>query len=131
MERASRAVAIPAYDRVMPFGPSDTIRKAIDELLASRPQGEAGGFVIFDDGHDGDFVQFGLIEKGLYLFWPAVSRIPADRVAALLSSPDIEDDGVYADFGRDVAEVERFTLRAFRELFGRNPEKLNVQLELE
>lgn len=115
----------------MPFGASDTIRKAIEKLLASRPPGEPGGFVIFDDGHDGDFVQFGLVEKGLYLFWPAVSRIPANRVAALLPSPDIEDDGVYADFGRDAGAVERFTLRAFRELFGRNPENLNVQLEIE
>jgi hypothetical protein len=115
----------------MPFGPSDSIRKAINELLASRPPGESGGFVIFDDGHDGDFVQFGLLEKGLYLFWPSVSRIPAARVAALLPSPDMEDDGVYADFGRDADAVEKFTMRAFRELFGREPEKINVQIELE
>jgi hypothetical protein len=115
----------------MPFGASDTIRKAVSELLASRPAGQTGGFVIFDDGHDDDFVQFGLIEKGLYLFWPTVSRIPPEQVAALLPNSEIQDDGLYADFGRDVDAVESFTMRAFRELFGREPQELNVQLELE
>jgi hypothetical protein len=132
----------------VPFGTSETIRKAVKELLASRPAGEDGGFVIFSN-EDGDFVQFALVPGGLYLFWPQESDVKADRVAGLLRassfaedpSGDIGglrdgqfvagDDGVYAQFGRNVERVETFTLRAFGELFGSGTEGLEAELELE
>jgi hypothetical protein len=127
----------------MPFGPSDTIRKSLNDLLAAR-----GGFVIFSD-ENGDFVQFSREAAGLGLYWSDVSRIELPRVAALLRSfsfgedksgdiPHLREnffalagDGVYAQFGRDAGRVETFTLRAFRELFGKEPQKLDTELELE
>src|SRR5207237_8527537 len=108
----------------MPFGPSDTIRKSVNQLLAAQ-----GGFVIFTS-ESGDFVQFALDPDGLSLFWPDVSRIEASRVTHLLENLGIAfddaDDGVYAKFGRDVDLAERFTLRAFRALFGEAPTKLDT-----
>jgi hypothetical protein len=106
---------------------SDTIRKALRDLLASK-----GGFVIFSDDR-GDFVQFALFDGGLELAWPEVSRIEPARVTPLLGSVphEIGDDGLYAQFGSDVERAETFTLQAFRELFGKEPQKLDVELELE
>ena len=112
----------------MPFDASGTIRSSVNKLLAAK-----GGFVIFTDA-GGDFVQFALDrEHRLYLFWPDVSRIPGERVTPLLAGIPHEtaDDGVYGTFGRDVDAAVAFTLRAFRELFGREPQKLEVEMELE
>ena len=132
----------------MPFGPSDSIKKALDELLAATPAGQEGGHVIFTDEKE-NWVQFALDPNGLYLYWPDVARTKPDRaIPVLLDSGFVEDhngdiprmrnntyvqadDGLYAQFGRNADSVERFTLRAFREIFGIEPETLDIELEVE
>jgi hypothetical protein len=133
----------------MPFGPSDTIRNAVDRLLSASKPGEQGGFVIFDDGNDIEYVQFSVEPEGLVLFWPEEGpRVPStDRsVPSLLQSFDFrevadlkkmaarvyvtEDDGIYAQFGRDVDLVENFTSAAFEKVYGRfGVQTLNSRVE--
>jgi hypothetical protein len=128
----------------MPFEPGDTIRKAVDRLLASD-----NGFVVFDDGNDDEYVQYSHDPDGLTLFWPAHGpRVPSTQgsVASLLQSFDfrqgkdvkkmtagtyvVESDGLYAQFGRNVDLVENFTAAAFERVYGRlGVEKLNTRLE--
>ncbi len=133
----------------MPFGPSDTIRQAADRLLAASKPGEQGGFVVLDDGDDSEYVQYSVEPEGLMLFWPAEGpRVPSTNggVASLLQSFDfrqtselktmpprtyvVEDDGLYAQFGRDVDLVENFTTAAFERVYGRfGVQKLNSRVE--
>lgn len=133
----------------MPFGPSDTIAKALADLLGSAPAGKSGGFVIFDDGNQDEFVQFSLEPEGLLLFFAAVGRVSAEEAAKVLDripfahdrhadvkglrpkSYVLEDDGVYAQFGRDSESVTSFTLRAFRELFGREAQQVHAEVSIE
>jgi hypothetical protein len=112
-------------------GPEDTVRTNIAKLLASR-----GGFVVFDDGNENEYVQYALEEDGLMLNWPAgYTSIAPDAVAALLRevgvTPDVETDGVYANFGRDADRAVTFTMRAFRELYRKDPPALQARLELD
>lgn len=117
-----------------PFGPSDTIRTALLTLMKTgAAKNQSGGFVIFDLGEDTSFVQFSLEPEGLMLFWPEQAG-PSDDVEKLLgerefadtpdepgllkpSSYTRADDGLYAQFGRDLAAVEQFTLEVFGEVF--------------
>jgi len=126
----------------MPFGPSQTIRDAVEKLI-----GAGSGFVIFDDGNDDEYVQFALESKGLMFNWPtmlAEYKEKLDDVAALLrefqfqegagdldvGAYDIADDGINAQFGKDVDRIERFTLEAFRRLFGKSEWlKLNARVD--
>lgn len=128
----------------MPFGPGDSIRAAIDRLLAG---GE--GFVVFDDGDDREYVQFSLEPGGLMLMWPAGGpRVSSDdsAVTALLQafgfgegttvkdltvrSYVVEDDGIYAQFGRDADLIETFTTAAFEKIYGRfGLQKLNSRVD--
>ncbi len=128
----------------MPLGPGDTIRKAVDNLLKSD-----NGFVVFDDGHDDEYVQYSHDPEGLTLFWPARGpSVPSTEgsVASLLQSFNfqqgkdvkkmpvgtyvVESDGVYAQFGRDVDLVENFTTAAFERVYRRlGLQKLNTRLE--
>ena len=115
----------------MPFGPSDTIRRAVAELLAAKD-----GFVIFDDGNENEYVQYSLEARGLTLMWPAGGpRVPSTDpgVAALLDEHGVryvvENDGIYAEFGRDVDLVEKFTTAAFEKVYRRlGLQKVNVQV---
>src|SRR2546426_11451858 len=126
----------------MPFGPSQTIREAVEKLIAA-----GAGFVIFDDGKEDEYVQFSLEPKGLMFNWPTM--LPSyeeklDEVAALLrefdfheatqnlevGSFEIADDGIYAQFGKDVDRIERFTLETFSRLFAQSEWlKLNVRVD--
>ena len=133
----------------MPFGPSDTIAKGLADLLASAPAGKSGGFVIFNNGNQDEFVQFSLEPEGLLLFWADVGRVSAEEAAKLLDripfahdrhadvkrlhpqSYVLEDDGVYAQFGRDAEGVISFTLRAFGELFGREAQQVQAEVSIE
>ncbi len=128
----------------MPFGPGDTIRKAVDHLLAANT-----GFVVFDDDNDDEYVQYAIEPEGLMLFWPAQGpKVPSTKgtVASLLESFDfrqgkdvrklpvrtyaVESDGLYAQFGRDVDLVENFTTAAFERVYQRlGVQKLNTRLE--
>ncbi len=128
----------------MPSGPGDTIRKAVDRLLASDD-----GFVVFDDGNDDEYVQYSHDPVGLMLFWPAAGpRVPSTEgsVVSLLQSFDfregkdvkkipvgtyvVESDGVYAQFGRNVDLVENFITAAFERVYRRlGVETLNTRLE--
>lgn len=115
----------------MPFGPADTVRSNIDKLLASK-----GGFVVFDDGNELEYVQYSLEPDGLTLNWPSgYTSVKPEEVAALLRNlevaPQVEDDGVYANFGRDAERATTFTMRAFRELYHREPVALNSRLEFD
>ncbi|HSP16498.1 MAG TPA: hypothetical protein VLV78_17270 [Thermoanaerobaculia bacterium] len=113
----------------MPFDPSDTVRASLQKLLAQK-----SGFVVFDDGKDVEYVQYSLEPDGLMLDWPSgYTSVEPEQVAALLRQlkvePDVADDAVYAKFGRDVDKTTTFTMRAFRELYRRDPKRLNVRLE--
>jgi len=120
------------------------IRDALDRLLTSN-----SGFVIFDDGKENEYVQYSLEREGLSLMWPAQGpRVPSTDpgVASLLESHGfqkgknvrgmpagtyvVESDGVYAQFGRDVDLVEKFTTAAFEKVYGRfSVAKVNVRLD--
>jgi hypothetical protein len=128
----------------MPFGPGDDIRKAVEKLL-----GMNDGFVIFDDGDELEYVQYSAGEDELIMMWPAEGpRVPATdaAVSSLLESFDfrrvsdlaelplkayvVEDDGIYACFGRDIDLVENFTTAAFEKVYGRlGLQKLNARVD--
>jgi|SRR6267378_6843703 len=120
----------------MPFGPSDTIRNAVERLLKTGT-----GFVIFDDGNENEYVQYSLEKEGLSLMWPAQGpRVPSTdpAIASVLEAHGlqrgkgyvVEDDGIYAQFGRDVDLVENFTTAAFEKVYGRfGVSKLNARVE--
>jgi hypothetical protein len=133
----------------MPSGPTDTIAKALAELLASAPAGSSGGFVIFDNGNQDEYVQFSVEPEGLLLFWADAGRVSAEEAAKLLDlipfahdrhadvkrlrpkSYVLEDNGVYAQFGRDTESVTSFTMRAFSELFGREAQLVRAEVSIE
>jgi len=136
------------------------IYNAISELILSRPNNEAGGFVIFEGNNENDFVQYSLEENGLSLYWPSSqeglgSRLP--EVMGILSalgikkekpSSEIRDianfiqslkpgtmfmaeDGVYVQGGRNVKLITDMTCYILREVFDFNdPEKVTITLEL-
>lgn len=126
----------------MPFGPSETIRDAVEKLIAA-----GSGFVIFDDGKKDEYVQFAFEPKGLMFNWPTMLpsyEAKIEDVAALLrefdfheASDDLDvgtyevaDDGIDAQFGKDVDRIERFTLEAFHRLFAQSEWlKLNANVE--
>src|SRR5713226_8476694 len=125
----------------MPLGLSETIRAAFARILGAAGAGVKGGFVVFDDGKELEYVQFSVEPAGLMHMWPTeYVEVPVDRVTDLLRTLSftkvdanrtpaertyaVEDDGVYAMFGRDTALAEKFTLKAFEQLFGRTPAKL-------
>ena len=106
------------------------IGDALHKLLA------AGGFVIFDLGDQSEYVQFSKERGSISLFWPNVTEKLASTLAAaaqlaqqLGASTDVADDGLYADFGRDVEKAEQFTTRAFEQIFGKTLFRVNVRQE--
>ena len=126
----------------MPFGPSETIRAAVEKLIAA-----GSGFVIFDDGKEDEYVQFSLEPKGLMFNWPTMLpsyQARLEDVAALLGefefheasadhdvgTYEVAEEGIYAQFGKDVDRIERFTLESFRRLFAQSEWlKLNANVE--
>lgn len=129
-----------------------TVRTAIETLLAAAPEGQRAGFVIFDQGAALQYVQFALQENGLMLNHPTVQ---AGGVTALPHVRDVllelgfleakgavgdlrpnelvvYDDGLYANFGRDVSLAEAATKTCFQRAFGGFDEaKLSVNLDVE
>jgi|SRR5581483_3488532 len=102
----------------MPFGPGDSIRAAIDRLL-----GGGEGFVVFDDGDDLEYVQFSLLRSFGFTAGTTLKDLP-------VRSYVVEDDGVYAQFGRDADLVENFTTAAFEKIYGRfGLQKLNSRFD--
>ena len=126
----------------MPFGPSQTIRDAVEKLIAA-----GAGFVIFDDGDEDEYVQYALEPEGLMFNWPTMLPSYEEKlgdVAALLRKfefreastnlevgmYEISEDGIYAQFGKDIDRIERFTLEVFRRLFGKSEWlKLNARVD--
>jgi len=128
----------------MPFGPGDDIRKAAEKVLRN------GGFVVFDDGDDLEYVQYSMDGGGLMLMWPADGPRVASgdaSVRSLLESMDfrqgsdikkmtpktyvVEDDGIYAQFGHDLDLVENFTTSAFERVYRRlGVKKLNARVDV-
>jgi hypothetical protein len=121
------------------------IRSASEKLLASQPAGQKGGFVIFDCGNDLEFVQFSLEPDGLLLYWPETMKqdgvvdllgelgyAPHPRVDTIAARQYVvADDGIYAQFGRDIDAVETFTTRAFERIFNHlNLARLRAEVEL-
>ena len=113
------------------MGISDAIREAASQVL------KTGGFVIFDDGNELEYVQYSKEGGGLMLMWPADGpNVTATdpRVASLLDFLGVryavESDGIYAQFGTDLDLIENFTTAAFERVYGRlGLQKLNVRVD--
>jgi hypothetical protein len=105
-----------------------SVEEALTKLLA------AGGFAVFDLGDDAEYVQFSREQGHISLMWP--SMVPkmdaAQQLAQQLGArTERADDGLYADFGRDVDAAAQFVDRAFQEIFERTVFHINIRQETE
>ncbi len=132
-----------------------SISKALNTLLASRPPGAEGGFVIFR--WDTDFLQFSLEPLGLMFNWPIVpktadrvplvlevlakaglSRVPAaSNVRGATTEPTepgqfyLANDGVYAQCGRDLDRLVMIMNSLMKDLLDvRVDDMTDVNIEL-
>jgi len=133
---------------------------ALSQILSKGKPGACGAFVIFGGRSDYDYVQYALDEKGLLLNWPTIQKGGAERLPVFVScliqkgfqqiQPDAKvseieqveklsngqfvvlNDGLYAEAGKDVAEIKTLTLYLMKTIFKVFKEtEINITLELE
>jgi len=136
------------------------VGSALALILSKGKPGSLGAFVIFGGKSDYDYVQYALGEKGLLLNWPTIQKGGAERLPAFVSClvqkgfreiernstiPETEQveklsirqfiilsDGLYAEAGKDVAEIKTLTLYLLKTVFKVfNKAEIDITLELE
>ena len=129
------------------------LRSSLQTLLDAAPAGQRGGFVVFSQGKDLEYVQFSLEGNGLTLNWPTMQAGGKEALPGHLavladfgfseetrSDQTVQsltpnryltfDDGIYAQMGRAVGLAESVTKSVFERVFGGYDEAaLSVNLE--
>ena len=130
--------------------------EAINSLLAANPEDQ--GFIIFNGKNELDFIQFGLEEYGFMLFWPYIESDnkglkELDKVKSFLDEDGyiqikkdtvsredvvnlnkyeylIDDDGIYANVGKEDLQIFSLIENLFKKIYGYE-EYRGIKIDLE